>query len=130
MNEPTDIISNNRTTEIPVNTQTRKRGRPHGSTTREAGHTSSVHLPERVRSWLKENNMRFSDYVTHACKWHDRMRELTEDLRLADKDVARLEEERNAARREIARLYEENADLLRTKARTLDRLNKGEVVFK
>lgn len=129
MMESDNIIYNN-SREIEVTTQTRKRGRPRGSTTKEAGQTTSVHVPERVREWLEKNIMRLSDYVSDASKWHDRMLEQADDIRLADKDIARLEEERNALRKEIARLKDENLDLFRTKTRTMERLKTGDISLK
>lgn len=123
-----ELTNNNRIIEIPVNTQNRRRGRPHGTIRKEPGQTSSVHVPERVREWMKnQNNMRLADYVSMASNWNDRMEELTGELRLADQDIARLEQERNSARKEVQRLTEENADLLRTKARTMERLKAGDL---
>lgn len=130
MSELENNIQNNRTTEIPVYTQTRKRGRPHGSTRKEPGQTTSVHVPERVREWLSTNRIRLSDYVSQACNWYDLMTVRADELRLANQQVERLIEERTAARREVARLNEENLELLRSKTRTMDRLAKGDVIFK
>jgi hypothetical protein len=124
-----ELTNNNRI--IEVTTQTRKRGRPQGTTRKEPGQTSSVHVPERVRDWMRnKNRMRLGDYVALACNWNDRMEELAEEVRLMKIDEDLLVEDRRKLRKEVERLTEENADLLRTKARTMERLSKGDVVFK
>lgn len=127
-----ELTNNNRIIEIPVNTQTRKRGRPHGTTRKEPGQTSSVHVPERVRVWLNRppKPMRLGDYVSEACNWYDRMQELAEELRLMRIDEDLLIQQRAELRKEVQRLTEENADLLRTKSRTMERLKNGEISLK
>lgn len=130
MSELPNIIQNKWTTETKVNTQTRKRGRPQGTTRKEPGQTSSVHVPERVREWLRNKPMRLGDYVSFACNWNDRMEELAEEVRLMKIDEDLLIDERAKLRKEVLRLTEENADLLRTKARTIERLKSGEISLK
>lgn len=125
-----ELENNNKIIDIPVYTQTRKRGRPQGTTRKEPGQTSSVHVPDRVRSWLATNQMRLGDYVSMACKWHDRMVFQAEELRLMKIDEDQLVEDRAKLRKEVHRLTEENADLLRTKARTIERLKTGEISLK
>jgi len=108
--------------EIEVTTAYRKRGRPFGTKRQEPGHSRSVHVPERVQTWLEERTMKLTELVSDAPNWYVRMNQQAEDLRLADMREKELEEERNALRRRNQKLVEENADLLRTKTKFMAKL--------
>lgn len=94
--------------EMETTTQARLRGRPYGSTRKEPGKTSTVHVPETTRAWLENVHLPLSWLVAHAPKWYEKMHTQTDDI----KDLREGAAKKDAL---IMRLTTENAELMKFK---------------
>ena len=79
---------------------------------------TSVRVPNTTREWIKRHEgMTLAAIINYGPTWRDKMEELAEQVR-------RMSEGQKVRDATIARLTEENAELLRFKSRTMERVKK------